>query len=655
MVRDLWRWTRGLLATSLWSFVMVGLLGMAEGLSQWLRFDVLQEGGPGFVRAVASTVTLYGWLAMVVAAFLYTVFYLLVRRRPHPRRQAYAYTVSTIFGLFFFFYTGYLGREHLAPDWWAAHEAGLALALQGLVMISVSVLLAKPVLTLASRQVLNPWRNTFLAVAFVVVFTSLWPNWREEGRARRLVGLPAAPTAVQGPNVVLVTIDTLRRDMISALDSDAPPTPGLDALADEGLLFTNMWSTSSWTLPSMASLMTGYAPRALGVAKYRGLPADAATLAQAAHNAGWYTAAVAANPYLTPDYGFDRGFDDFEHAQILEPLQPAARSVLARELDRLATERLDLDDARIMVDKAVRWLDRSRGDRPFFLWVHLMEPHVPYRWRELPVDAPAPRRGVPADRSLVPDDPLFPGGEFPGANLPRVREALPGLSPEVRVGLRTLYRQEVRYADACLARLWATLRARGVWDETLVMVTADHGEEFFEHGGFEHGHSLMPEITGVPLIVRLPGGEHGGLRIDTDWTLADLTPSLCVRLGWIPPPGLDGDPGLFDAPDGVGRATGPPDVMENMLYGPPREAVRAWPLLGVGPAADAPRAWYDLSVDPGALTPLAAPPATADTLLAGARARQARWDAQAAGFTEPELQEVDIDEVLRRRLRSLGY
>ena len=656
MARDLWRWMKGLLATALWSFVLAGLLGMAEGLSQWLRFDVLHEGGPGFVRSVAPTVALYGWVAMFVATLFYIVFYLLMRCRPHPRRQAYAYAVSTLFGVIFFFYAGYLGREHVSESWWIAHETDLALVIQSLVMIAVAVLFAKPVLRLASRQVLNPWRNLFLAVAFLVVFTSLWPNWRADGCRERTADLPREAAPAAAPNVVLVTIDTLRRDMLSILSPEAPPTPGLDTLAEEGVLFTNFWSTSCWTLPSMSSLMTGHAPRTLAVAKYAGLPEDVATLAQLAYAAGWQTAAVASNPYLLPDYGFERGFADYEHAMILEPLQPAGRSILARELSRLADERLELNDAGIMVGKALLWLDRRHDEAPYFLWVHLMDPHVPYRWRDLPEDAPPVERGVPADRSDVPDHPWFSDDILRSATIERMREAWPELpAPEVRRGMRTLYRREVRYADACLSRLWTALRARDDWDETLVIVTADHGEEFFEHGGVEHGHSLMPEVTGVPLIARLPGGARAGARVDVDYDLSDVLPSLCARLGWPAPPGLEGETDLFDDGPSGGTRVDRPAVLENMLYGGPRTAVRAWPYLGLDPGADGRGSWFDLAADPGAAEPLTDAPSTAEAIVAGARARQSLWDDLARSRTDADRAETGVDPSLQRKLRSLGY
>jgi len=658
MARDLWRWTRGLLATASWAFVMAGLLGMVEGLSQWMRFDVLSEGGPGFVRAVAPTVALYGWVAMLVAAVLYVPFHYLVRRRRHPRRHAYALSVATTLGLFVFFYAGYLFREHVATAWWVAHEQGAALLVQTVLMIVVAVLLTRPILALASRQVLSPWRNMFLAVVFVAVFTSLWPNWREEGRALRLAGVPAAAALDDGivrPHLVLVTIDTWRRDALSALSPDAPPTPGLDALAAEGVLHTNYWSSSSWTLPAMATCLTGRAPRELGVAKYVGLPAGVPTLAQVASAHGYATAAFASNPYLTPAYGFDRGFGEFEHALMLEPLSPAGRSVLARELAYLADTRLDLDDASVVVGKAVRWLRQRRDERPLFLWLHLMDPHVPYRWRSLPADAPAPLRGTVPDRGAVPDHPLFVDGVFPGAHLPLLRAALPDVPEEVRAGVRALYAREIQYTDACLAEFWRSLRELGLWERSLIVVTSDHGEEFFEHGGFEHGHSLMPEVTGVPLLVRPPGGRPGGLRDDADRDALDLVPSLCRYLGWTPPPDLDGDDDLLAASADPATAAGEPSVMENMLYGEPQIAWRAWPYLAGAPETETPLAWFDLAADPGAQDTLAVDPAAAGGILDGARARLGRWDERAATLRAAGIDTVGPDADLRRQLRSLGY
>ena len=134
------------------------------------------------------------------------------------RERADLYVLPELFS------TGYLFREHVATDWWVAHEQGAALLVQTVLMIVVAVLLTRPILALASRQVLSPWRNMFLAVVFVAVFTSLWPNWREEGRALRLSGTTAAAGAVETdarPHLVLVTIDTWRRDALSAFSPDA--------------------------------------------------------------------------------------------------------------------------------------------------------------------------------------------------------------------------------------------------------------------------------------------------------------------------------------------------------------------------------------------------------------------------------------------------
>ncbi|MBU1073826.1 sulfatase, partial [bacterium] len=463
------------------------------------------------------------------------------------------------------------------------------------------------------------------------------------------------------PHLILVTIDTLRRDVLSAVSPDAPPTPGLDAIAAEGILYTNYWSSSCWTLPAMATLMTGRAPRELGVAKYAGVPTGVRTLSQLASEAGYSTAAFTANPYLMPAYGFDRGFGEFEHALVLEPLLPAARSVLARELSYLADTRLDLDDAAVIVGKAARWLKQRRDDAPLFLWLHLMDPHLPYRWHSLPANAPAaaPGRGVQPARTEIPDDPLFTDGVFPAAHLPGVRDSLPGVSAEVRAGLWALYRREVQYTDACLSKLWATLRELGIWDSALVIVTSDHGEEFFEHGGFEHGHSLMPEVTGVPLLIRQPGARDGGSTCAADHDALDLVPSVCRFLSWTPPAGLEGaDDLLYVDTDAArqGKAEGDaPAIMENMLYGEPQLACRAWPYLGVVGEGGVGSAWYDLGADPGARHPLADDPAAAAAILTAAHARLSAWDARSALMSAAGVDSVGLSADLRRQLQSLGY
>jgi arylsulfatase A-like enzyme len=647
----IWKWVRACVAAVLWSGVLAGLAGFAEGVSQWSRFGGWTAGGgeSGFVRSVAPSVTLYSWFAMAVAALLFAPYAVAVRRRPSARLRAYALTTATAVASLAFFYAGYAGREHLWPVWWAEHELRAAFALQAGLFLALAVLLVRPLTVLAGSLVLTPRRNLFLTVIFLLVFTSLWPDWRDEGRQERCGALARVAAAPSGPNVVLVTIDAWRRDHLGALAGREGLTPEIDRLAGEGLLYTGAWSSSCWTLPGMGTLMTGRSPRELGVERHRPLPPGAPTLAQVAWSAGWHTAAFATNPYLTSAYGFDRGFAEFEHSLVLEPLQPAARSVLARELTHWVDRFADLDAAEYVVGKAVRWLPARPKDRPFLLWLHLLDPHLPYTARRLPGDGPAP---------ATPRHALLDDHGLAAERLGDVRDGLGGMTPAVREAIAALYAGEVRYADHHLARLFAALRDAGLWDSTLIVVTADHGEELFDHGGFEHGHSLLPEVSGVPLVVKLPAGGAADRRIDGDRASADLLPTLCAALGWTPPDGLRGRSDLWPvgdaAPPTVWTGAAAPAVLENVLYGAPQSAVRAWPYFAVL-KQDAAPAWYDLAADPAALRPLGAAPPAATLVLAAADSVRTDGDRAAPVLAGPQPLLVAPDRALQRQLRSLGY
>ncbi len=650
-MKRLWKWVRACAAAVLWSGVLAGLVGFAEGVSQWSRFGGWTAGGgeSGFVRSVAPSVTLYSWFAMACAALMFGPYALAVRRRPSARLRAYALTTATAVASLVFFYAGYAGREHLWPQWWAAHELREAFVLQVGCFLALTILLVRPLTTLAGSLVLTPRRNLFLTVIFLLVFTSLWPDWRDEGRAERCGGLEQVSAAPSGPNVVLVTIDAWRRDHLGALGGRDDLTPGLDRLAGEGLLYADNWSSSCWTLPGMGTLMTGRSPRELGIERKRPLPRGAPMLAEIAWSQGWHTAAFTTNPYLTGAYGFGRGFAEYEHAMVLEPLQPASRSVLARELTYWVDRFAELDKSEYVVAKALRWLPTRPTDRPFLLWLHLLDPHLPYTVRRLPGDGPAPE---------LPRHPLLDDHGLSPHLLTDVRDGISDLPPEVRAAIASLYAGEVRYTDHHLARLFTALREAGLWDSTLVVVTSDHGEELFDHGGFEHGHSLLPEVSAVPLIVKLPAGGAAGRRLEGDRSSADLLPTLCATLGWAAPDSLGGRPDLWpagaDAAPPVWTEPASPAVLENLLYGPPHTAVRAWPYFAIL-SPDAAPTWYDLGVDPGAFQPLPVAPSSAPRVLAAADSLLAAGDLAARRLSGPQPGLVAPDPALQRQLRSLGY
>lgn len=642
------RWVRSWLGAVLWAFAATGMLGLLEGVTQWLRFGPpATSPDPTLLNTLLPAVALYGWVGLLAAALAYAPATLAGRFAVRPRLRAFSLAVGAAMALILTVHVGYLIQDTAFDLWWTSRLGPLLLA-----KALVGLLLWGPCAWLTERLAVavgpRPGQWVFVPVVLAVVTTAQWPSWREMRAAAHtstLTRFREEPPPAGRPNLLILSIDALRADHVGCLAPGAPPTPHLDALAAEGRAYAEAWGVASWTLPNMATILTGQPPRALGVNRGRGLPEAAPTLAEVAWRHGWSTAAVITNPFLGRDFGFQRGFEHFDHSIVLESLSPADRSVLARELTRYWISNTAPDDAGAVVPKALAWLDDEPRDRPFFLWVHLLEPHLPYRWHRFPEDAPD---------AGPPRHPLIDGNQF--ESLREVRRMLPDVDAELTAAMRDLYRREVRYADRWAGRLLEGLRARELLDETVVVVLADHGEEFFEHGGFEHGHTLMPEVTRVPLIVRLPGARGAGEVVRTPVTVLDLVPTLCRDLGWTPPEGLPGAAALWPAPTGEAAPPTTPVVLENMLYGPPQQGWWAWPWLRLEDPEAGTVDWYDLARDPGCLAPLDAPPPEAEALREAARARLNAWDAAAEqiGANRP----VDPDAVsehTRRQLESLGY
>jgi arylsulfatase len=654
-------WLRTGAAALLAAWAVGAGLGGLEASVQWLRFGPPPDlPNQGFWRAVLPPAVLCGGAGLATAVFVFPAAGLLLRQARRPRRVAFAAAVAGSAASLLVVWSAYLLREHLVPVWWSAHGRVAGKGALGLLWLGVTGLGCFALRPVAARLARS---SAWLLVGPLILAAAgaaAWPHWLADESRRRTSGLERPATTPTGaPNVVLLTIDAWRRDHLSRLDPTGPPTPHLDKLADEGTLFTNAWTPSPWTLPAVGSMLTGWPPAALDLLQYRPLPATLGTLASTAWSRGWETAAFVTNPYLSRWFGFDRGYATFEHSLVLEFLEPAERCVLVRELSCYADLHFDASEAGVVMPKTLRWLRRHGRERPFFLWIHLLDPHLPYTWRELPHDlTPAPAAGCGTAPLVtdVPDTGLFRGHSFTA--LGAVRSG--AWSPDVtaRRAIASLYAREVQYADAWAGRLFDELRQSALLDRTLVIVTADHGEELFDHGGLDHGHSLLPEVTGVPLIVRFPGGTGGGSVVTEPVSLLDVVPTVAAELGWPRPAGSVGRdlrPGAA-VTSSAWRSRAAPLVLENLLYGPSQVGWLQWPWLGVGSDPGGPVTWYDLAASPRAVQG-APPPADADSIVAaGARLRAAF---RQAGSTLRAGEEgacgTDVPEDLRRQLRSLGY
>ena len=446
-------------------------------------------------------------------------------------------------------------------------------------------------------------------------------------------GAPDTGSEPERPSlVVLYVVDTLRADRVGALASemggstDRDLTPNLDALAAESLVFPGAVAASSWTRPALATLLTGLAPerhRVLG--GLDALAPNADTLSERLHAAGFATAAFVTNANVSKRYGFDQGWDVFEHL------------------------RESLDDPRVhrpaseVHARGLEWLDSLGKDERAFLLLHVTDPHGPY---------------VPSAEMRARFAPDVDDAELGShKRLLAFRKGEAEWDAATARELSALYDAEVAELDAEIGRFLDALRTRGALDRALFVLTADHGEEFGEHGGLEHGRTLFEEQLSVPLFVRTPAGEAGVVRGATVGH-ADVMPTILRRLGLNGPPdegGAASAGATGTARDLVALASGetapPAPAFAHLDFEGRRLAsvrVGVWKLI----AGDDGERLFDLAADPGEQAPLpAAARPIARAALRELLAEHAR-DAAADALAAPRAQ---VDPELERALNAIGY
>jgi len=323
--------------------------------------------------------------------------------------------------------------------------------------------------------------------------------WHLSLRQQRAVPRQRASSA--RPHLLVVCVDTLAAGRLSAWGNPRPTSPQLDAWAAEGLRFTRAISPSSWTLPATASLFTGLPPNTHGVlGDARSYLMDALdTWAEGLTAQGLVGGAFVANPLLARANNFDQGFSTWVNRD--GPTEPGGA------------------DASEMLDQLLGWVDGQLADARWFAYLHLMDPHAPY--------------GAPGDARL-----RFARGPVPArdlsGHLPQRLHSQdePPLTPAEQAHVIDLYDGEVAYLDGQLQRLREALELRGLDDRTLVVITADHGEELFELGHLGHGYALNEPMLHVPLVLVGPGVPVG--EVTQPVTSASLANTL-LRLGGAPP------------------------------------------------------------------------------------------------------------------------
>jgi arylsulfatase A-like enzyme len=378
-------------------------------------------------------------------------------------------------------------------------------------------------------------------VVALAVGLELWLDARER---HYLAALPPAPR--NAPNVLLIVLDTVRAPSMSLYGHPRPTTPNLERWARGGVRFDRAIAPSSWTLPSHATFFTGRQPHEHRVNWQTPLDAAYPTLAEVLGRHGWRTAGFVANrPYTSWETGLARGFSRYEDYG-LSFGEWVRCSTLARTLaKRDAAARIpgigDLPGRRDAADVNRRFLDWAGepSPHPFFAFLNYYDAHFPY----LPPAAFAARFGAEEDGAFL-------RSLNWGNRLGRDR---PAPTPSEARRARNTYEGAIAYLDFELGRLFAELEHRGLLDDTIVIVTSDHGEEFAEHRVTDHGNSLYLPALHVPLVIVGPGRVPSGLVVDEPVGLRDLPATIVALLGveadspfpgrsLVPPPGPESPP-----------------------------------------------------------------------------------------------------------------
>jgi arylsulfatase A-like enzyme/uncharacterized membrane protein HdeD (DUF308 family) len=510
------------------------------------------------------------------------------------------------------------------------------------------------------RRGRRPLMIASVVLVALVAVLALTEGRDDEGATMTIEG------RIDGRNVLVLLIDTLRADHLGCYGYDRPTSSFMDELAGEGVVFENAYAQGSRTREATASIVTSYFASTHGSTDYKSiLPSSSPTLMQLAKAAGHRTAVVSSNALVSPTFGFGRGVDYFYchqptiHSRTL--LLQGARRVFGRipmlkwiytglnSMDRILPMRgerypFESNDPHAMHSAFLSWLDEE-PEREFFAYLHYMDPHAPY-------DPPAPYDTM-YDADYCGEAMVRPP-VFAETMLP-FDEGNP-LAEDAYCNLVAHYDGAITYLDDALRDLFAELERRGLMENTLVVLVADHGEEFYDHRGWGHGQSVYNELIHIPLIMRLPGVLPAGARYESTIRQVDLLPTI---LGAI---GVEQTLEAFDF-DGVnlwtlvagGHDDWPePPVIAEVFHGP--QYSRAFKsgdhtLIHAKGVTTEIVMLFDLSADPEQTRDIAeSRPDLAASMFAQLQSLTDR--ARSRRF---ETDTMPLDEGTREKLRALGY
>ena len=442
-------------------------------------------------------------------------------------------------------------------------------------------------------------------------------------------------------NIVLISIDTLRADHLSGYGYPRQTTPNLDRLAREGTVFTRAFSSSSWTVPSHMTMLTSLPALLHGVDNLgKSLDSERVTLAECLKAAGYKTAAFVSGPTLHRAFGFSQGFDLYENLSGIAKVHYGENPLRNSLAWSIAHETVTGP----RVGKRVKQWLAAKAEIPFFLFVHLWDPHYDY--------IPPP----PYDELFDPNyQGTFDFSRFESSA--RINSKMP---EREKYHLVALYDGEIAATDALIGDLISALEQEGFKDNTMIIVTSDHGEEFFEHGGKGHFKTLYEEVLHVPLIFHFPGRVKAAQKIHAIFGAIHLMPTILGMVG-VPL----GTEAKGDDLSGILRGEHPPEGLESFsslaLMTPlPIYSVRTddrkyiFRQVKKDPI-ELSAVFFDLKRDPGEKQPISQLDPEARRLFHSYLELIKSYERTARDLPKAGISEDTIDEKTREQLRSLGY
>jgi len=474
----------------------------------------------------------------------------------------------------------------------------------------------------------------------------------------RLAPASTAPGSVSGaakatgPNLILIAADALRADYLKLYRAGAVAgTPQLDRFSKDAVFFESAFAQASWTKPSFATIFSGRYPEShTATGKVSMLPDDIVTFPELLRDGGYYTKGFANNPNICAAFNFGQGFLDYtdlkprlyfgaresaSRLSIYQMLRIVRQAVMSRVSGKMSVTDY-YQPADVVTREALGWLDSGQaGDRPFFLFVHYMDPHDPFMDHHKP--------GVGYARSVL-QPPTPTGVESRRLDPDKYRQPM-----------IDAYNSEIEFLDGHLGEFLEGLRSRGLYDNSVIVFVADHGEEFYDHEGWWHGQTLFDELVRIPLMVKLPSNAGAGQHNTGFARHIDLAPTLLRLAGLQPDANMPGKP-LLEA-DGsflngdIAYVYAENDFENNVLQSVRTRTEKIIHANPDNPRKHAAREFYDLTADPGEKNNLAESGGPrvegVETLLDGMIAFIKTGAAKPAATV--------ISEEQKQQLDSLGY